>query len=185
MMCNNSGRSRLKRSKWVEQGQTPSTSRAYHQLIGVIAAGFILVMTLLPLGSRLEAQTCTADEQCQTQGAGAQCIGDILVIKRNMCLGGTCKEIEQRRENCGAAEASRCRGSAFEQTGRRCDAVQGRCEQRIERDLCLPSCDCRDNTLYMSTGQCMSTLGCTRVTMKCEHGCTCEPDPKCLDAPAK
>jgi hypothetical protein len=156
------------------------------RLFDGVAAILVLVMSLLPSWDRVAAQTCTTDEQCQRgQRVNAECVGDILVVKRPTCLGGACREIEERRENCGAAESSRCRGGAFEQTSRRCDASLGRCEQRIERDLCLASCDCRDNTLYMSTGQCVSTLGCTRVTMKCEHGCSCEPEPKCLDPPAK
>jgi hypothetical protein len=155
----------------------------HRQLFGIMAAILVPVVSVLP--SRVEAQACTSDEQCQQgQRPKTECIGDILIFKRSVCLGGACRDIEERRENCGAAEASRCRGAAFEQTSRRCDAALGRCEQRIERELCLASCECRDNTLYMSTGQC-SSLGCTRVSMKCEHGCVCEPEPKCAEAPAK
>jgi hypothetical protein len=186
MSGNNFGRSRLIWRSRVEQRWTLPTPRCRRRLFKGVAAILVLVMSLLPSWVRVAAQTCTADEQCQRgQRVNAECVGDILVVKRPTCLGGTCRDIEERRENCGAAESSRCRGGAFEQTSRRCDASLGRCEQRIERDLCLASCDCRDNTLYMSTGQCVSTLGCTRVTMKCEHGCSCEPEPKCLDAPAK
>jgi hypothetical protein len=177
MTCNNFARIRLNRGT-----RPPSTSGRHRQLFGFIAA----ILVLLASVDRVAAQACTSDEQCQqAQRPAAECVGDILVFKRYVCLGGTCRDIEERRENCGAAESSRCRGAAFEHTSRRCDAVLGRCEQRIERELCLESCDCRDNTLYMSSGQCSPTLGCTRVSMKCEHGCTCSPEPKCLDAPTK
>jgi hypothetical protein len=182
MMHNNLGRTRLTCGK-----QRPrSAALRDRQRLGVIAAIIVLVVSVLVSGDRVQAQACTSDEQCQQgQRPAAECVGDILVFKRRVCLGGACREIEDRRENCGTAEASRCRGAAFEQTANRCDAVLGRCEQRIEREVCLPSCDCRDNTLYVSTGQCVSTLGCTRVSMKCERGCTCEPEPKCNDAPVK
>jgi hypothetical protein len=183
MMRNNCGRLRLILYK--RAGRRPTTPMGLRQLFGLLAA-ISVPIAFLPLAHRVEAQVCTADEQCRTeQGPAAECVGDILVFKRRVCLGGACREIEERRETCGAAEVSRCRGDAFEQTARRCDAVLGRCEQRIERELCLKSCDCRDNTVYMSTGQCSPTLGCTRVTMKCEHGCTCSPEPKCLEAPGK
>jgi hypothetical protein len=186
MSCNNFGRSRLIQSSRVERRWTLSTPTYRRRLFSGVAAILVLVMSLVAPRVRVEAQTCTTDEQCQRdQRLNAECVGDILVVKRRTCLGGSCREIEERRENCGAAESSRCRSGAFEQTSRRCDASLGRCEQRTERDLCLASCDCRDNTLYVSTGQCVSTLGCTRVTMKCEHGCACEPEPKCLEAPAK
>jgi hypothetical protein len=186
MMCNNFGRSRLNRGNGLQKQRSPSTPRRHRQLLGIMAAILVLGVSLLAFGNRLNSQTCTSDEQCQQgQRPNAECVGDILVVKRYVCLGGACRDIEERRENCGAAEASRCRAGAFEQTSRRCDAVRGRCEQHIERELCLESCDCRDNTLYVSSGQCSSTLGCTRVSMKCEHGCTCSPEPKCAEAPAK
>ena len=183
MTRNDFGRSRLIVN--TGSGRRPPTPRGSRQLFRMLAVIFVLVATLA-FAHRVGAQTCTTDEQCQKgPGPNAECVGDILVFKRSVCLGGACREVEDRRENCGAAEASRCRGAAFEQTASRCDAVLGRCEQRIERELCLESCDCRDNTVYMSTGKCSQTLGCTRVTMKCEHGCTCSPEPKCLDAPSK
>jgi hypothetical protein len=179
MTRNTLGRSRLM------PHQRAGGGPGHRQLFGPLAVLLVLVAAS-PFGHRAVAQECTADEQCRKgQGPAAECVGDLLVVKRSVCLGGTCREIEERRENCGAAEGSRCRGGAFEQTARRCDAVLGRCEQRTEREVCLASCECRENTVYMSTGQCSPALGCTRVTMKCEHGCTCSPEPKCLDAPAK
>ena len=178
MTRNNFARIRLNRGT-----RRPLSAPARHrQLFGFIAA----ILVLLASADRVAAQACTSDEQCQqAQRPAAECVGDILVVKRYVCLDGACRDIEERRENCGAAEASRCRGAAFEQTSRRCDAALGRCEQSIEREVCLTSCDCRDNTLYLSTGQCLPTMGCTRVSMKCEHGCVCEPEPKCAEAPAK
>jgi hypothetical protein len=182
----NFGRSPLNRNKRTAQRRTLSTPMCHRELLRFMAAILVLVVSLLLPGVPVEAQPCTADEQCRSGlDPNAQCIGDTLVVKRNVCLGGTCREIEERREDCRAQEASRCRGAAFEQTSSRCDALQARCVQIVEREVCMKSCDCRDKTLSVSAGQCLANLGCNRLSMQCEHGCTCTPEPKCLDAPAK
>jgi hypothetical protein len=131
------------------------------------------------------AQPCTADSQCSRgYGPQATCIGDTLVVKRSICLGGQCREQEERRETCRSGERSSCNTGVFQRTIARCDALLGRCVERTERDVCEPSCACRGSTMRISTGQCAPSLGCNRVVLKCDGGCTCAPEPKCLDAPA-
>jgi hypothetical protein len=136
-----------------------------------------------------EAQRCTADSQCSRTGlpSYATCSGDTLIVRRSTCVGGMCREMEVSRQNCGSPypDSGRCLGNAFEITSNRCDALQGRCDSRNDRDLCLPSCSCRDNVLRVSTGQCSPNIGCHRAVLQCKSGCTCDPEPRCLDAPAR
>jgi hypothetical protein len=128
------------------------------------------------------ARPCTADSQCLRGFAPeARCSGDTLVVYRSQCIAGQCQTREERRETCRRVERSGCIAGAFERTGRRCDATLARCVTRTDRDLCAKGCACKDKVLHISTGQCTANLGCTRLTLRCEHGCACSPEPKCLD----
>lgn len=145
-----------------------------------LAAG-LLALLLGAIGGPVLAQTCTADVQCPNAGQPmATCIGDTLVVKRSMCS-GTCREVEVRRQRCQTESRGQCLGNSFVLTVRRCNASLGICEQRQERDLCLPSCSCRGKRLVVATGRCFEAIGCGRSVVHCKHGCTCKPEPRCLD----
>jgi hypothetical protein len=147
------------------------------------AALFAVVLVLLQSGhGPAAAQSCTADSQCQTGGLGANatCVGDTLVVRRSACIGGQCRTMEERRENCRSGERQRCIADMFERTTSRCDPLAGRCVTRTDRLSCAKSCHCKDGTLTISTGQCLPNLGCNRVTLRCDLGCACAPEPRCL-----
>ncbi len=137
-------------------------------------------------GTDARAQRCTADFDCQRTGlrGEARCVGDTLVITQSRCVGGTCRSMDTR-QSCATRGAGRCIGNVFEATTGRCDALLGRCVQRADRDVCIPSCTCRKNVLSIATERCSPNIGCHRATVQCAAGCTCEPEPRCLDAPAE
>jgi hypothetical protein len=133
------------------------------------------------------AQTCTADVQCRSGLLSNNvCVGDTLVVKRRICVGGRCQEQELRREGCRTSGSiDRCVGNVHERDGGRCDALSGRCVQRLERQVCTKSCSCSGKLLIVATGQCAPGIGCNRAILECANGCTCAPRPMCLDPPAK
>lgn len=125
------------------------------------------------------AQSCTADVQCPNFGRSrAECIGDTLIVRRSVCS-GSCREVEERRENCGGGSAGRCVGGAYERITGRCNSSLGICERRADRELCVPSCACRNNLLVVSTGACSPAIGCHRSVKRCPGGCSCDPEPTC------
>lgn len=129
------------------------------------------------------AEPCSSDSQCNRGfSQEAQCIGDMLIVSRSICVAGQCQRQEVRRESCGGPVRGACIAGAYEYSGSRCDSGLMRCVTRTDRDLCTPYCDCRGKELSVSTGQCTDNLGCTRTRLRCEHGCTCSPTPRCLGA---
>jgi hypothetical protein len=147
----------------------------------------LVLLTHVAVVSGTVAQTCTADVQCQSGLLSNNvCIGDTLVVKRRICVGGRCQEQEVRRESCRTSGSiDRCVGNVYERDGGSCDALSGRCVQRLERQVCTKSCICRNRLLIVATGQCAPGIGCNRAILRCEGECTCSPQPMCLDSPAK
>jgi hypothetical protein len=128
------------------------------------------------------AQLCTSDLQCPGSGRGiATCNGDTLVIKRSLCV-GSCQERVERSETCAprAAQAISCSGNIAVRTGGGCDASLQRCSTRMDRDVCVKSCACVGKKLIVSTGMCVSGVGCARSVVQCNSGCTCSGEPRCL-----
>lgn len=150
------------------------------------AIALAVILGAMAAGTEPRAQHCSTDRDCQPTGLRqeARCVGDTLVLTERRCLGGTCRSME-RRQSCAVRSSGRCIGNVFEATSGRCDALLGRCERRSERDVCLPSCTCAENILFVSTGQCSPNIGCHRVRTVCKAGCTCEPEPRCLDEPVQ
>ena len=141
----------------------------------VIAASVVLSRAAV-------SQPCSADVQCQRLGPATQavCSGDTLVVRRSYCQGGQCRDVEEVREVCGARSTSSCTAGGVARTTSRCDGLLGRCVTRTDIAPCYPSCSCRGKRLTVSTGTCLSALGCQRSTLTCARGCTCDPEPKCL-----
>jgi hypothetical protein len=133
------------------------------------------------------AQSCVSDFQCADSAAGYNvCLGDMLIMRRRICVAGQCQEQELGRIDCGAGTgAGTCRGNVFVQGAGRCDALSGRCTAgRTIEIACAKSCTCRQGTLTISTGVCSPGAGCGRTVMRCKQGCTCDPEPRCLVDPA-
>lgn len=150
-----------------------------------LAVVLAVLIAAMATGTDARAQRCATDIDCQRTGLreDARCVGDTLVRTERRCVGGTCRALE-RRQSCSTGGASRCIGNVFEGTSGRCDALLGRCVQRADRDVCMPSCTCRENLLTVATERCSPNIGCHRGTFVCKSGCTCEPEPRCLDEPA-
>lgn len=144
------------------------------------------VLAAMVAGTTAYAQRCSTDADCQRTGLRGEtrCAGEILVIKQYRCVGGACRHMDTR-QNCDTRAAGRCIGNVFEARTGRCDALLGRCVQRADRAVCIASCTCRENVLTIATEQCSPNIGCHRGTTVCKNGCTCEPEPRCLDAPAE
>ena len=128
------------------------------------------------------AQPCSADVQCQRLGPATQavCSGDTLVVRRSYCQGGQCRDVEEVREVCGSRSTASCTAGGVARTTSRCDGLLARCVTRTDIEPCYPSCTCRGKRLTVSSGTCLSALGCQRSTLTCAKGCTCDPEPKCL-----
>jgi hypothetical protein len=127
------------------------------------------------------AQTCSADVQCANGGRSFfYCIGETLVVKRSVCS-GTCREIEERRQNCGSRMIGvTCEGNVAVRTGGGCNASLGVCAPpRGDRQPCAPSCVCRGNRLAVASGACTPGVGCARTVQVCRNGCSCSPQPRC------
>lgn len=155
--------------------------------VAAMAALLVAALLAVALPPRAVAQTCTADVQCRSGRLSDNvCIGDTLYVKRRMCVGGRCQEQDVRREACRTGGfADRCVGNVYEREGGRCDALAGRCTDRLERRVCSKSCSCRGKLLIVASGQCAQGLGCVETVLECQSGCTCRPEPMCLDRPAK
>jgi len=152
----------------------------------LVAFALAVMLGAMATGTDARAQRCATDRDCQPTGLRqeARCVGDTLVLTERRCLGGTCRSME-RHQSCAVRNGGRCIGNVFESTSGRCDALLGRCARHAMRDVCLPSCTCSENILLVSTGQCSPSIGCHRVRTVCKAGCTCEPEPRCLDEPVQ
>ncbi len=129
------------------------------------------------------AQSCTIDSQCSGGGRSvAMCSGDMLVVKSARCIGGSCQEREERRQNCGprSSQAVSCSGNIAIRSGGGCDPIGQSCSARTDREVCVNSCTCAKNRLIISTGQCVNGAGCGRAVVQCQNGCTCSGEPRCL-----
>lgn len=168
---------------WVTRRRANPTFmwRALLCSIGALAL-IVIASPLPPLTGFAFAQSCSADSQCDPAGRPrAECLGDVLVLKRRFCAAGQCQERIERQENCRGGETTRCTGNGFfERSAGRCGASLGVCERRAERDYCRPSCSCRGKRLTVASGQCSDAIGCQRAVVVCPAGCTCSPEPKCL-----
>jgi hypothetical protein len=127
------------------------------------------------LPSPVHAQRCTADVQCRDGGRSrVECVGNTLVIRRSICA-GTCRDIEELRQNCGNPVS-----------GGRCSIASGTCEGGSASgapplggdNLCALSCTCRRNVLVFYRP--LPGIRCARHVMRCERGCSCRPQPHCL-----
>jgi hypothetical protein len=128
------------------------------------------------------AQSCRTDFDCNLIGGNNRCLGDTLILVRRLCLGGTCQEQQTGSINCNpSGGAGSCAGNTFVRSGGRCDALAGRCIQGASISVtCVRSCSCQGNRLAISTGAC-SVGGCVRAVVQCNTGCTCSPEPRCLE----
>jgi hypothetical protein len=142
----------------------------------------VLLSAALCLGpSAASAQSCSADSQCPNAGRSTfQCIGDTLIVRRSVCS-GTCREIEERRQNCGPRVIGTvtCSGNIATRTEGGCNPSLGTCDNRLDREVCVPACSCRGKRLTVATGTCVAGAGCARSVVQCENGCTCSPEPRC------
>ena len=144
----------------------------------------VLVLLLAGFGAALPAaaQSCSADSQCPNSGRSiASCIGNTLVLRRSVCAGG-CREIEERRQDCGSRTIGTitCSGNIAVRNEGGCNAVSASCDQRMDREVCVRTCSCRGNRLTYSSGTCTSGAGCARATVQCKNGCSCDPEPNCF-----
>lgn len=157
-----------------------------------------LVLTLLAVlvvadaahGPVRAAQTCTADSQCAMPGSERRfaCQGSVLVSTERRCLGGQCRDMPERRVDCGGGVGL---GN--------CDPSSGRCrrgplapraeeaDERAPQGMCPPRCICNGRTLIIVTGRKAHEKGkrCDTVETVCKSACVCKPEPRCLDAPPR
>lgn len=156
-------------------------------------ARFVRLSTLLTVLAVLflaaapaNAQSCTSDFQCSPSAASINvCLGDTLILRRSICVGGHCQMSETGRSNCNVGGgAGTCQGNMFVRSGGRCDAGMGRCTQGGTSHIsCVKTCACRGNRLVISTGVCQPGSGCGQAAFQCKTGCTCSPEPRCLEDP--
>lgn len=139
-------------------------------LAPIIAALWIMLLGTLPAG----AQSCSADVQCANGGrAEVTCSGNTVIVRRSVCA-GTCRIIEERRQDCGNSV-----------TGGRCNFMTGSCDPpsgeaargRIPPTLCASACSCREGTLRFTRRAADGT--CEPVVRRCKNGCSCDPRPQC------
>jgi hypothetical protein len=153
-----------------------------HRFLTALAASLLICALITLLPAPAHAQLCTSDLQCPGSGRStATCHGDTLIIRRSLCV-GSCQERVERSETCAsrATQAVSCSGNIAVRTGGGCDASLQRCSTRMDRDVCVKSCACVGKKLIVSTGQCVSGVGCARSVMQCNSGCTCSGEPRCL-----
>jgi hypothetical protein len=158
-------------------GMMTGAPRATH----LLSVALLLLAALCLWPAPAAAQRCSADVQCANGGRSTfQCAGDTLIVKRSVCS-GTCREIEERRQDCGSrvTGTATCSGNVAVRTDGGCNAALGTCGTRVERDVCAPACSCRGTRLAVSTGQCTEGAGCVRSIVQCPKGCTCSPQPGC------
>lgn len=163
--------------------------RAKHTRRQRTAAFATLVFTMIGIASLMPAfaQSCTSDFQCGPSAGGYNtCLGDTLITKRRICSGGQCQEQITGSVSCGGGGGfGTCQGNMFVRSGSRCDASLGRCIQSGGIQIaCVKTCSCQGNSLVISTGTCTPGAGCGRAAFRCKTGCTCAPEPRCLEDPA-
>ena len=163
-----------------------------HAARAVLASVFVVAFGILLLGvsgaDNALAQACSSDAQCGPSAGGYNvCLGDTLIMRRRICVGGQCLEQETGRMNCGGGSiGGTCQGNTYVAGGSRCDAMSGRCAQGSAiRQTCTKSCSCVGRTLVISTGSCSPGLGCIRTSLRCKVGCTCSGEPRCTEEPTK
>jgi hypothetical protein len=155
----------------------PTSSRSHLRFATLL----FVFCALLASGGAL-AQTCSSDGQCPNGGrSSATCVGDTLVVKRSICA-GSCRDVEERRESCGSRVIGSvtCQGNTAVKTEGGCNALAMRCDNRLDREVCISTCACVKNRLVYSSGICTPGSGCGRVVLQCKGGCTCKPEPTCL-----
>lgn len=156
----------------------------WRPVVVVIAGAFWLAAGLMAA----VAQPCAYDGQCQLPGVtNNTCLGDTLITRRRLCVGGQCQD-QETRMSCGGSFGGVCQGNVFVRTGGGCDGLSGRCTSGVaSREVCIQSCACQGHRLVVATGQCSPGLGCGRFVLQCKTGCTCAPEPRCLEdaAPAR
>ncbi len=153
----------------------------------LIALVLITLATMLAATPPASAQMCSTDAQCGPSAGGYNtCLGDTLIVKRRLCVAGRCVEQEISRISCGSGGLSgTCQGNVYIRSGGRCDALSGRCTAGSPIAMtCVKSCSCRGNRLTVSTGVCSPGSGCGRAVFRCRKGCTCQPEPRCLEDPS-
>ena len=145
----------------------------------------IALAAVLPVRQPASAQTCTSDFQCSPSLIGQNtCLGDTLIMRRSICVAGQCQTQETGRQNCGGGSIGTCQGNTFVRSGNRCDAMSGRCVQGGQSAVaCVKACSCQGNSLVIATGVCSPGSGCGRAVLRCKTGCTCSPEPRCLEDP--
>jgi len=72
-----------------------------------------------------------------------------------------------------------CQGNIATRTEGGCNPALGTCDNRLDREVCVPACSCRGKRLTVATGTCVTGAGCARSVVQCENGCTCSPEPRC------
>lgn len=153
-------------------------------LVLVIICGVSAALAATVFSTPASAQNCVTDSDC-TRGlplhAQANCIGETLVTRRIRCLLGRCQAFETGRRNCATVGTGRCVGGAYEYQSGRCDAMNGTCATRVDREPCARGCVCRDNVLIVHTGECSPAIGCHKGVRKCPGGCSCDPEPACRE----
>ncbi len=145
-----------------------------------------LALAMLPGMQPALAQPCNSDFQCSPSAGGYNvCLGNTLIMRRRICVGGQCMEQETGRLDCGGGSiGGRCEGNTYVSGGNRCDALSGRCAQGSAiRIACTKACSCVGRALTISTGTCSAGTGCGRVVMRCQVGCTCAGEPRCTEDP--
>lgn len=155
-------------------------------LLAVLLAAFCMWTAAMWQANPAGAQACTTDFQCGPSAGGYnRCLGDTLITVRRLCVAGQCREQELSRINCNlGGGAGVCQGNVFVRSGGRCDALSGRCTSGGTTQIaCVKSCSCRGNRLTISTGACTPGLGCGTAVLRCRKGCTCSPEPRCLEDP--
>lgn len=157
-----------------------------HTRAGLILACLLHALLVVAAVPARAQQPCTTDFQCQPYAGGNNlCLGDTLILRRSVCVAGICQTSETGRVNCNPPSgAGVCQGNTFVKGGGRCDALSGRCSTTGATTIaCVKTCSCRGNVLAISTGMCTPGAGCGQAVMRCKTGCTCQPEPRCLEDP--
>jgi hypothetical protein len=153
---------------------------------GVVFVAWLAVSAAVLIAQRgpAPAQGCRTDFDCNLIGGNNRCLGDTLIMVRRLCLGGSCQEMQTGSINCNPGSGvGTCQGNTYVRSGGRCDALSGRCTQSGSIMIsCVKSCSCQGNRLAISTGTC-TVGGCGRAVVQCKTGCTCSPEPRCLEDP--
>lgn len=154
------------------------------------------VMLALSGAAPALAQRCSADSQCARPGSerSFSCQGSVLVSHERRCLGGQCRDTTETRVDCGGGvglgncdpSSGRCRTSPEPRVGRG-NVSPDDDDERAAMSMCPPRCICNGRTLIIVTGRKAHQKGkrCDTIETACKTGCTCKPEPRCLDAPRR